>query len=200
MAANGSLPGDDFDWKDSSRGEVTEIQSIGMEVPGDLGISVYNGPKLSTPNLSLNPQTSNLTMNPIVVLRGAPYEVHVYGSETDFDGVLPFNPGCWDAHRARAVGRAAAPGVCARVGRACAALASPRRVLVGIHRTGEARARPRRGLVRARCTRGARCPVGPCVPFLFEERFENNEGPQPESCLKLCHFTTLAQAGGEGRR
>ena len=43
---------------------------------------------LDPQTLSLNPQTSNLTMHPVVVLRGAPCEVHVYGSGTDFNGVL----------------------------------------------------------------------------------------------------------------
>ena len=77
-----------------------------------------------------------------------------------------------------------------------AALASSRPVLVGTRRAGDALARPRPVLVIPRCTRGARCPVGPVVPFLCEERFDNNEGPQPESSLKLCHFTTLVQTGG----
>ena len=63
--------------------------------------------------------------------------------------------------------------------RRSAAAERPRRALAAL-------ARPRPVLVIPRCTRGARCPVGPVVPFLFEEVFENNEGPQSESSLKLC--------------
>ena len=101
---------------------------------------------------------------------------------------------------ARAVGQDAAPGVCAGVERTHAALARPRPVLVGALGAGETRALPRPVLEIAHFTRGARCPVGPMVPFLFEERFENNEGPQPESCVPLPLHTTLDQTGGEARR
>ena len=94
------------------------------------------------------------------------------GGETETPGHLFWFQGR-EVNRTEAGGAA---GVCAGVERARAALAKAGPVLEAVRRAQEAIPLPLPVLEVPHITRGARCPVGPVVPFLFVESVQAKAG------------------------